>query len=407
MTQIKEESSDRRKSKAPAKEKYRKTLTAAAALLIPFAGCMYLIFGGGKADSQTQGQINVSVPDGRSSGIEASKQRAVQQVAYEDKQQQRSALCAQDAFSLMQRPDKDAGQPLEEDPAAQSRKANAEAAKAVSGFYTPVRRDPEIALLKNQVKELNEKLEQQPLSPDPLELAEKQYALAAKYLAPTAQQTAAETSAAAAQNSRRKGPVRRVRSIGGGVVSTLSRPAAENEPQGERNRNFNTAVGDPAAAQSAGIRACIDEDQTLCNGDRVRLRLTEAIEAGNSVLNPGSVLFGTAAISSQRLRITVTGIEYGGDVIPVELKAYDMDGGEGLYIPDSQERTAVKEAAAGMGESLNSGTSISFGSNAGQQIAMDLTRGLLAGGSKYIASKVRQVKITVKAGYQILLIPQN
>lgn len=90
---------------------------------------------------------------------------------------------------------------------------------------------------------------------------------------------------------------------------------------------------------------------------------------------------------------------------PVSLKAYDLDGGEGLYVPDSKERTAAKEAAASIGTGL--GTSISFARSAAQQVAMDLVRGAMTGGTQYAASRLREVRITVKAGYRLLLISKK
>ena len=149
----------------------------------------------------------------------------------------------------------------------------------------------------------------------------------------------------------------------------------------------------------------MDEDQTISSGDRIRLRLTEPIRVNDCQIDAGSLLFGTAAIEGQRLQIVVSSIEQAGNIIPVELSAFDLDGGKGLYVPDSKERTAAKEAAASLGSGL--GTSISFTQNAGQQVAMDLVRGAMTGGTQYIASKLRQVKVTVKAGYQIILISKE
>ena len=119
----------------------------------------------------------------------------------------------------------------------------------------------------------------------------------------------------------------------------------------------------------------------------------------------GTVLFGHSGIAGQRMKVVVTEVEYRGDIIPVELTAHDLDGAEGLYVPDSQERTAAKEAAASIGSGL--GTSISFTRSAGQQVAMDLVRGVMTGGTQYLASKLREVKVSVKSGYQLLLISKE
>ena len=40
---------------------------------------------------------------------------------------------------------------------------------------------------------------------------------------------------------------------------------------------------------------------------------------------------------------------------------------------------------------------------AGQQVAMDVTRGLLQGTSGYLAKKFRTVKVKLKAGYRVML----
>ena len=39
----------------------------------------------------------------------------------------------------------------------------------------------------------------------------------------------------------------------------------------------------------------------------------------------------------------------------------------------------------------------------GQQVAMDVTRGLLQGTSGYLAKKFRTVKVKLKAGYKVML----
>ena len=102
------------------------------------------------------------------------------------------------------------------------------------------------------------------------------------------------------------------------------------------------------------------------------------------------------------MAVTVNSIESGGNILPVELVAY---GQEGLFVPNTAERTAMKEAAANIGGSF--GTSISFARSASQQLVMDVTRGVLGGGSQYLATKMREVKVAVKANYQLLLISKK
>lgn len=96
-----------------------------------------------------------------------------------------------------------------------------------------------------------------------------------------------------------------------------------------------------------------------------------------------------------------------------ERREYPAGGTNGLrygragrtFRSDTAERTAMKEAAANIGGSF--GTSISFARSASQQLVMDVTRGVLGGGSQYLATKMREVKVSVKANYQLLLISKK
>lgn len=387
----------------PQKEQRKKTALAALVMLVPFCAGMYLIFGGGGQDETPgAGSINLTVPDGRSAGIEASKQKAIENVRMQQRQQERSLAFDEEAFSLLaDAPAK--VRPSQEEAVARSQQAHRQATEMMQSFYERPKKDPEVERLQRQVEELSGQLQQAAAPPDPMELAERQFQLAAKYLKPqggTGEQPERKSA------SEGKGEVVPVRGMGDGTVSSLAVPVADSlRPEGERNLGFITAVGSQPDQGHGSIRVCVDTDQTLTGGDRVRLRLEEPINAGGRTIGAGTVIYGVASIDGQRLGIEVEGIEDGGEIIPVSLKAYDLDGGEGLYVPDSKERTAAKEAAAAIGTGL--GTSISFARSAGQQVAMDLVRGAMTGGTQYAASRLREVKVTVKAGYRLLLISKK
>ena len=168
-----------------------------------------------------------------------------------------------------------------------------------------------------------------------------------------------------------------------------------------RNYGFNTAVGEGVAENRNAIRAAIDADQVITAGAVVRLRLLEPMQVARYVLPTNTVVFGVAGIEGQRLSITVKSIESGGNIIPVQLTAHDTDGQPGLNIPNSLEREAAKEAVASVGSSGISSISVTH------KAAMDLVRGAMSAGSKYLNAKMREVKINLKAGYQLLLISKE
>lgn len=173
----------------------------------------------------------------------------------------------------------------------------------------------------------------------------------------------------------------------------------------EQQHGFNTPVGSGYELGANTIRACIHEQQKLTDGQRVKLRLLEALSAGSVIMPAGHVIAGVARLQKDRLEILINSVEYKGSIIPVAMTVYDTDGSSGIYCPGSEELNSVKEATANIGSSL--GSSISFATSAGQQIAMDLTRGVISGGSQYLSKKLRVVEVTLKENYQVLLLPKK
>ncbi len=139
----------------------------------------------------------------------------------------------------------------------------------------------------------------------------------------------------------------------------------------------------------------------MTDGQAVKLRLLEPMAVAERIIPHNAVVVGTAKIQGERLGIGITSIEYEGTIIPVELSVYDTDGHEGIFIPNSMEKNAVREVAANMGGSL--GSSINISTDAGAQLASDLGKGLIQGTSQYIAKKMRTMKVHLKSGYRVML----
>ena len=235
---------------------------------------------------------------------------------------------------------------------------------------------------------------------------EKSYELAAKYMGQNGQDGATVQTPATVQNGNGLGqPAVAVQAARERTVSGLQQPLSDAEFMRRysqpRNYGFNTAVGTGYAMGRNTIAACIHQDQTLTDGQAVKLRLLEPMQAGNIVVPKNTLVAGTAKVQGERLDILVSSIEYAGNIIPVELAVFDTDGQKGLSVPSSMEQEAFNEAMANIGSGL--GTSISFAQSAGQQVAMDVTRGLLQGTSGYLAKKFRTVKVKLKAGYRVML----
>lgn len=272
----------------------------------------------------------------------------------------------------------------------------------MAAFYTPAPScdNTEVEALKEQVAALQSQLDAERRQADPLELAEEQYKLAQKYLGGG---TAVDEEAGPTKQRQdsRLSVMRPVRE--GEVEASTLDPRADFTV--ERNLGFLTAAGDVAHADIPTVRACVAQTQIIRAGSTVQLRLLEAVRIDGVTIPRYTPLYGLATISGMRLQVTVSSVEYGGRIFAVEAVAYDLDGQPGLNVPNSRERTALKEALASVGQTA--GTSVNVTRSAGQQVLSELARGGLQASSQYVAGKLREVKITLKANHQLLLISKE
>ena len=260
--------------------------------------------------------------------------------------------------------------------------------------------------LEQKVEELSRRLEEAEAenrrTGSREEMMEQSYRMAARYLNPKPEATPDEVE----EEKPEPVPVSRVET---GTTSALEQPLTDSAFVAslavERNYGFNTAVGSSYRMGMNTIPACISESQTLEQGGRVKLRLLAPLQAGSVTVPANSLVTGTADIRGERLDILVSSIEYAGNIIPVQLATYDIYGQRGIFVPGSESRTAAKEVLGDVSQGM--GGSISFAGSAGQQVAMDLTRGVLQGGTRFISQRVKAVKVKLKAGYKVLLVTKK
>ena len=383
----------------PQQVQQRRKMIVFPLMFLAFAGCMYLIFApSGKEDVNVEsvGGFNADIPLPAEDGIIADKQKAYEQAVISRKQQDKIQSLQDFGFTLdddTEEPQEEINLMPEEDPKPQrgggtsSRAAYRDINRQLSTFYETPPVDEEKEELKRQVAELTDRLKQQqnatPTADDQMALLEKSYELAARYMNGGQGQVA---QVPVTGGIERKPDAVAVQAIRETTVSGLQQPMSDadfiraySQP---RNYGFNTAVGTGYAMGKNTVAACIHQDQTI-------------------VVPKNTLVAGTAKVQGERLDILVSSIEYAGNIIPVELAVFDTDGQKGLSVPSSMEQEAFNEAMANIGSGL--GTSISFAQSAGQQVAMDVTRGLLQGTSGYLAKKFRTVKVKLKAGYKVML----
>ena len=385
------------------RQRKRKVLLFAAILGCIFLVVLWFIFRPAPVKPQEGAAgINTSVPDGKAQATVGDKRKAAEQLRSEEQQQKRMMTLGDNSFSLLD----DGLKPTEEpapadDPALRAAEANRAMQRQVQGFYAAPQRNAEVEALKEQVAALQSQLDAERQQPDPLELAEEQYKLARKYLGGG---TAVGEEAVEQAKQRKDSRLSVMRPVREGEVeaSTLDTRADFTV---ERNLGFLTAAGGVAHADTPTVRACVASTQVIRAGSTVQLRLLEAVRIDGVTIPRNTPLYSLATISGMRLQVTVSSVEYGGRIFAVEAVAYDLDGQPGLNVPNSRERTALKEALASVGQTA--GTSVNVTRSAGQQVLSELARGGLQASSQYVAGKLREVKITLKANHQLLLISKE
>lgn len=440
MYMEKEQKKNETKEKKPLTEQQRRQrqkMLVYPLMVLLFAGCLWLIFAPSSEDKEKERQgrgFNTDMPLPEDSKIIGDKAKAYEQQDLENKRKERRGMVgdlsafwndggengsdtASDDYRLTR------AETPEDKPGDETR-ANIRTSAAayqrlntsLGTFYEPPKEDREKEELRERIDELEAMLMAQEGKPSSMEeqvaLLEKSYELAARYqngkgnAGQTAQPEGTETSAKSDERSMKAEPVSGVRPA---VVSALPQPMTDSafiaDYAGERNYGFHTAIGTAEASEKNTIAACVQGDQTLTDGQTVKLRLLEPMRVSGRVIPRNTLLVGAARLQGERLGIGITSLEHGGSIIPVELEVYDSDGQAGIFIPGSMEIDAAKEIGANMGSSL--GSSINISTDAGAQLASDLGRGAIQGISQYISKRMRTIKVHLKSGCRVLLYQEK
>ncbi|WP_375191112.1 conjugative transposon protein TraM [Chryseobacterium sp.] len=400
---------------------------------VVFLGCMYLIFKPSKDKKAVENiGLNDAVPQATGAGMPDDKSKAYEQEMLERKEQEkRNALTTLSDYWNTEDKDVPTNEQLPEDEESDGfggggrnsgRNSNPalnsyrNMQSTLGSFYQD--NNSETMELRKQVDELKAKLSEKEVPPvatvdDQLKLMEKSYEMAAKYLPQNSNTGNAApandaTTGAAGANQKEQfvsfTPTRK------NIVSALYREPSDSAFAADwsqtKNRGFYTAGSIEQAVQPKNsIKACVHEAQTVVGETGVRLRLLEPAKTPQRTIPKGTIVTANAKFQNGRLQLKVTSVELEGNIIPVDITIYDLDGQQGLYVPYSPEMNALTEMAGNM--SQTGGTSVMLTQNAGQQVAADLSRGVVQGISGYFAKKVRTPKVTLKAGYQVFLVSKK
>ncbi|MBV4357311.1 conjugative transposon protein TraM [Pinibacter aurantiacus] len=156
------------------------------------------------------------------------------------------------------------------------------------------------------------------------------------------------------------------------------------------------------ATNGAGnaIKAMIPEEQVLVSGSTIKLQLVEEVYINGVLVPKGQSIYGEVGLQNERLKIEIHSICRGSSILPVKLSVYDLDGMEGIYMPGAIGRDVAKQSTD---QAIQSMGISSLDPSIGAQAA---SAGIQAAKS-LIGKKVKQVRVSVRAGYQVLLLDKT
>ena len=376
------------KSQAERQKMMKYVIVMPAAILCGIV-ILWLLYSSLNSDEPKTGNaFNTEIPDGENDGIKSKAEEYAAAEVAKEKEQRQVAIANLDTLSS-QSPDT----VVQSSAIETSAQTYQEVQASLDDFFVPEpTQSVEVAELQARIDELEAQnaMAQQTQQPDQMEMLERSYQLAAQYMGngnggnyQAPQQQDDETG---------KRNVQPVAQVSRNVVSSLGSSS---------NRSFNTSVGTKSVTARNTIAAVVAGNQSVIDGESVKLRTTEPMWIGNRLIPRNTTITGSGRVQGERLEIEITSIECEGSIYDVELQVFDSDGQEGINIPQSMESDALHEIGANMGSTM--GSSINISTNTGAQIASDVGRGLINGVSQYLTKKMRTVKVHLKAGYRVML----
>ncbi len=373
------------------RQKMMKYLVVMPAAILCGIVILWLLYSSlNKSDEATGNAFNTEIPEGENDGIKSKAEEYAAADAAKEHDAQQVAVATLDTLSSR------TDTIVETSAVETSAQVYQEVQASLNDFYIPENsQSAEVAELQARIDELEAQNALAQQQPDQMEMLERSYQLAAQYMG-NGNGGNCQTPQQPEEKGKRN--VQPVQNVTRNVVSTLSAQTAD--------RGFNTSVGTTKSIGKNTIAAVIAGDQSVTNGQAVKLRTVEPMWIGNRLVPRNTAIVGEARLQGERLEVEITSVECEGSVYEIELQVYDSDGQEGINIPNSMESDALHEIGANMGSTM--GSSINISTDAGAQIVSDVGRGLINGVSQYLTKKMRTVKVHLKAGYRVMLHqPEN
>lgn len=154
------------------------------------------------------------------------------------------------------------------------------------------------------------------------------------------------------------------------------------------------------AEEGNAIEAFVNSNQVLIDRAVMQLRLATDVFVNGVLIPKGTMVSGSVSLQNERMEAEITSIRHGRSLFPVSLQVYDMDGLPGIYIPGSITRDVTKNSADNNLQALEM-------ASLDPSLKAQAAAAGISTAKSLLSRKVKQVKVTVKAGYKVLLKGKN
>lgn len=141
------------------------------------------------------------------------------------------------------------------------------------------------------------------------------------------------------------------------------------------------------------IRAVFLRDEIITDGQRVTIRTLNDATI-NGVKIPKNTHLSANCNISDRLRLHISNIEYNGQIYRINLSAYDVDGNEGIYCPETAENTIGRDISKSALSTAGSIVSSYLGVVGGA---------ITQNGMSAVEKKKGRTSVNISSGYEFYL----
>ena len=165
-----------------------------------------------------------------------------------------------------------------------------------------------------------------------------------------------------------------------------------------KKENTFFSLGDTISSTETenAIKTSVHETQIVTDGSLLKLMLQDDIYVDGNLIPNGTFIYALVSFAEQRVNLTISAIHYESQILPVELQVFDIDGLEGIHVPVSCTRDVAKRSGTDAISNLGI-------SSLDPSLGIQAANAGIAATKALINNKVKTIKVTIPAGYQVLL----